>query len=597
MNRAFFARLTFWLSCVAWLLVAESALAQVKNPFERSMFQSQASKGKETTFLLMIGGAFLLVGVLYFVRSYLRSRSASISLDDMADQDLTTVKRGFFGSFATMVSGKRSVRELALNRLVEMRPPSLNCSIVRTADGREANEDAGRAVLFHMNGEMFLQDRAFFITTPDGIKAEDRALFSGEGEVMNLWFLHDRIPYTVNCEVKERIRFPAEMLRNMDPKIGVGYRLVPLTNVAKRDKRQTIRFSHKIGRGALRVYPQVLFDVYIEKTDFRFPTEGSIPPRLNSVKPIPYRTPKEGDEGDFSAERVVTAFKEAIRLNHTEDRVVYVSKPYMDDRTNKRTLIDLGCAEVLGLGAQEASRTIHIKKPMKSRIKNRKDPHYLNEGDIIVLDYMSRSPLDGKSEYYEMPCQIIKGGIENITIRPRRSPRQEMNLSVELLDFSVNGLRFENSREFIGYVFGEGEQPATLEEQKEALESMGFIFMFYPKLRFTRDTEAYKPDLPLTFCILGKIARCEVEKNEDTAVTGRLKEFGVRYTYDPAEYSIDDFCWDRWIMIRPFKENHYFKEVHKSLNGLIAHLESQSKDFLEPRRPAGQAQAEEKVTA
>jgi hypothetical protein len=69
----------------------------------------------------------------------------------------------------------------------------------------------------------------------------------------------------------------------------------------------------------------------------------------------------------------------------------------------------------------------------------------------------------------------------------------------------------------------------------------------------------------------------------------------VRYTYDPSEYSIDDFCWDRWIMIRPFKENQYFKEVHKSLNGLIAHLENQSKDFLEPRRPA--AQAEEKITA
>jgi hypothetical protein len=584
--------------CAAWLLVAGPALAQVKNPFERSMFESQASKGKEKNFLLVMGGTFLLVGVLYIVRSYLRRRSASISLDDMADQDLTTVKRGFFGSFATMVSGKRSVRELALNRLVEMDPPSLNCSIVRTADGRDANEDAGRAVLFHVNGEMFLQDKSFFITTPDGIKAEDRALFSGEGEVMNLWFLHDRIPYTVNCEVRERIRFPAEMLRNMDPKIGVGYRLVPLTNVAKRDKRQTIRFSHKIGRGALRVYPQVLFDVYIEKTDFRFPTEGSIPPRLNAVKPVPYRKPREGegDGADFSAERVVTAFKEAIRLNHSEDRVVYVSKPYMDERTNKRTLVDLGYSEVLGLGAQEASRTIHIKKPMKSRIKNRKDPHYLNEGDIIVLDYMSRSPLDGKNEYYEMPCQIIKGGIENITIRPRRAPRQEMNLFVELLDFSVNGLRFESSREFMGYVFGDGEQPATLEEQKEALESMGFIFTFYPKLRFTRDTEAYKPDLPLKFCILGKIARCEVEKEEDTAVTGRLKEFGVRYTYDPVEYSIDDFCWDRWQMIRPFKENHYFKEVHKSLNGLIAHLESQSKDFLEPRRPAAQAQAEEKVT-
>ncbi|MSS73212.1 MAG: hypothetical protein EXS64_17245 [Candidatus Latescibacteria bacterium] len=594
MSKKPFARQALRFQWVVWLLFVEPALAQVKNPFERSMFESQSAR-KDTTFLLVLGGAFLLLILLYSIKSFLRNRSASLDLDDMADQDLTTVKKGFFGNVVGMVSGKRSVRESALSRLVELDPPSINCSISRTADGREVDEDAGRAVLFHVNGEMFIQDKSFFITTPDGLKAEDRSLFNGQGEIMNLWFLHDRIPYTINCQVAERMRFPAEVLRNMDPKIGVGYRLIPLTNVAKRDKRQTIRFSHKIGRGTMRVYPQVLFDVYIQKTDFRFPTEGSIPPRLNTVKLIPYRKPKEGEEAEFSAERVVTTFKKAIRLNHTEDRVVYVSKPHMDERTNKRTLIDLSTAEVLGLGAQEISRTIHIKKPMKSRIKNRKDPHYLNEGDMIVLDYASRSPIDGKNEYYEMPCQIIKGGIENITIRPRRSPRQEMNLPVELLDFSVNGLRFENSREFMGYVFEEGGQAEALEEQKEIIESMGFVFTFYPRLRFTRDTESYKPDLPLKFSILSKIARSEVEKEENTAGGGRLKEFGVRYTYDPAEYSIDDFCWDRWIMIRPFKENYYFKEVHKALNGLIAHLENQSKDLLEPRRPA--AQAEEKITA
>jgi hypothetical protein len=48
--------------------------------------------------------------------------------------------------------------------------------------------------------------------------------------------------------------------------------------------------------------------------------------------------------------------------------------------------------------------------------------------------------------------------------------------------------------------------------------------------------------------------------------------------YDPAEYSIEDFDHDRWEIIRPFKENRYFKDVHKSLNGLIACLEAQAKE-------------------
>lgn len=596
MNRHLAKRLFFSLLAGSLLLLAQVSDGQVKNPFERSMFQSQSRK--DTSFLLLLGGGFALLIVLYAVRSFLRRRSGGLDLDDIGDQDLSGMKRGFFGNMAKMVSGKRSVQELALSRLVEMDPPSLNCSIMRAGDGREIDEDAGRAVLIHLNGEMFIQDKAFFITTPDGIKAEDRSLFVGQGEILNLWFLHDRIPHSVNCEVKERVRFPAEMLRNMDPKIGVGYRLVPLSNVAKRDKRETIRFSHKVGRGGgMRVYPQVLFDAHIQKTDLKFPTEGSIPPRINTLKLFPYQAVREEGDGDVSAERVVAAFKEAVRLNHAEDRVVYVSKPHMDEKTSKRTLLDLGFAEVLGLSAQESGRTIHIKKPVKCMKvgKNRRDPNSLNEGDLIVLDYLSRSPVDGKNEYFEMVCQIIKAGIENITVRPRRNPRQDRNLAIELFDFSVKGLRFENSREFMAYVFGDEGQPPSLSEQKERLEGIGFVVTFYPRLRFTRDTESYKPDLPMKFAILCKIARCEMDVNEGSADLGRITEFGVRFTYDPSEYSVDDFIWDRWVMIRPFKENQYFKEVHKTLNGLIAHLTSQSKEFQDPRRPT--VAAEEGVTA
>lgn len=566
-----------------------------KSPFDHSMFESQGGS-RDATFTLVLVGAFLLVGILYLFRSYLRRRRGGLDLDDVGDQDLAVGHRGIFSDVATLVSGKRPVREMALSRLVEFDPPSVNCTILRTGDGREVNEDAGRSALFHLDEEMFIQGRSFFITTPDGIKAEDRALFTGEGEVINLWFLHERLPYTVNCEVAERVRFPVEMVQNMNPRVGVGFRLIPLTNVSKKDNRQAIRFSHKVGRGALRVYPQILFDVTIQKTDFRFPARGSIPPRINALKGLPCSESREAEEADFCAERAVNDFKGAIRTHHAEDRRVYVSKPHMDERTNRRTLIEIGYTEVLGLSAQEASRTIHLKQPVKSMMvrRNRKDPHHLNEGDLIVLDYASRSLLDGQNEYHELVCQVIKSGVENITIRPQRPPRQETRLFVETLDFSVNGFRFENSQAFMRYVLGEVELPEAVDQQQELLEGLGFIFTFYPRLRFTKDTEGYRPDLPLKFTVLGKIVRSEVDKEGGI---GRLKAFGVRFMYNPSEYSIDDFCWDRWVMIRPFKEDPYFKEIHKSLNGLIAHLESQSRDFLESRHSHGPATPEKERVA
>ena len=570
-----------------------------KNPFGRSMFDSQAREGTSDTLLLALFAGFLLVGLLYIIRSYLRGSKGSIDIDDVGDQDLTAPRRSYFGSVVTLVSKKRSARERALSRLVEFDPPSINCTIIRTQDGREVDEDAGRATIFHANGETFIQNKSFFITTPDGIKAEDRALFTGEGEIMNLWFLHDRIPHTVNCEVVERVRFPPEVLRDMDPKVGVACRLVPVTTVAKRDKRQAIRFSHKVGRGSMRVYPQILFDVFVQKTDFRFPTQGSITPRIDVLNGIPFKETKDEEKGNINSEQLVGAFKEAIRSNHTEDRVAYVGKPYMDEKTNKRTLIPLGFSDVLGLGAQEAGRTIHLKKPLKSMVvkKNRRDPNFLSEGDTLVLNYFSRSQVDGTSQYFQMVCEIIKAGIENVTVRPRSAPCPETDLPLEILDFSVNGFRFQNIPEFMRYNFPQDQENLPMEERREILENTGFLFTFYPKLRFNRDTQAYKPDLPLKFPILGKIVRCEVQKSEDEPEgEGKLVAFGVRFMYDPVEYSMDDYIWDRWNMIRPFKENDHFKEVHKSLNGLIAHLESQSKEFTEPRKPGAQTDEKELVS-
>ena len=169
-----------------------------------------------------------------------------------------------------------------------------------------------------------------------------------------------------------------------------------------------------------------------------------------------------------------------------------------------------------------------------------------------------------------------------------------MNLPIELLDFSLQGLRFEHNKEFQAYVFGDEDKDRTLEEKQEILENTGFLITFHPKLRFNRDTESYKPDLPLKFEIIGKIVRVEVERDEENG-EGRMLAFGVRYMYDPAEYSMDDFCFDRWFMIRSFKENSYFKEVHNTLNGLIAHLESQAKEIQEPKRPVAQEPEKEKA--
>jgi len=468
----------------------------------------------------------------------------------------------------------------ALLKISDLDVSSANCTLVRSADGEDQMELLGRVLFFKSDGQLMIRDRGLYITTPDGLKAENRNRFRGAGETLSLWFLHERIPRVIECRVEERVRFPAEMLARMDPKVGIGYRVSPTSDVVKQDKRSSLRFSHRPGAGAMPVYPQILFDAFLQVTDATYPTEGAIPPYLESLETVASEPDDEEDTWEnFDAERLVQAFRESIAVNPADGRTVHVSKPYLEERHNRSVLVELGHSDVLGLGSEDISRTLHIKKPMASRIKDRRDPNYLTLGDTLVLHYGSRSSLTGQYSYHELITEISKGGLENITIRPMRGIRNELGMRVSLLDFSVNGVRFENSRDFMEYTLGSHYARLPLEEQLEHLQNRVFLLTFYPRLRFTKETELYRPELPKRISIVGKVVRSDAQWDDEEEMTnGWHRAFGVRFMYDPAEYSTEAYGFNRWEMIRPFKENRYFKEVHKTLNGLIAFLESQTKE-------------------
>ena len=467
-----------------------------------------------------------------------------------------------------------------LLKLADINMSSANCTLMPEDGTTQEPEDLGRAIFFKKDGKLLIHDRAIYITTPDGIKAENREHFRGEGDIINLWFLHEHVPRTIECKVEQRVHFPSQFVASLDPKVAVGYKLTPVTDILKQDKRSSLRFSHQPGRGALPVYPQILFDLHIYDTNQTFPEEGAIPPRIENLCP----RPPDGESlpplsADFLAEDLVSTFKQAMLANPGENRTVHVSKPYLEEKLNRSVLLELGYCDVLGLGSEDLGRNLHIKKPMISRIKDRRDPHYLTVGDILVLHYGSRAFFDGQYTYYELITEITKGGLENLTIRPLYDIRTEQGLRVPLTDFSVNGVRFDCTGEFLTYILGPKYHHQPLEDQIALLQSRVLLMNFYPRMRFNRDTEVYRPELPKRISILGKIVRCELEwEDEEEELGGKIVRAGVKFMYDPAEYSRDTFEYDRWEMIRPFKENRDFKAVHKSLNGLIAFLESQSKE-------------------
>ena len=470
----------------------------------------------------------------------------------------------------------------ALERLREFSVSSANATVLTNRAGERVDIDLGKVVFFRAGGECLIDDETFFVSTPDGIKAEDQVRFKGQGETVRLWFLYERIPRTVDCQIVERVHLKAADYTDLSPALGRGFRVLPLGDVNKQDKRNSLRFSHKPGGGSLPVYPQILFDVFVTLTDLKFPSEGAMSPRLEEMRTKPYKPRAKRSTNLFSSEALVGRFKDAMKGNFADDRTVHVSKPHFEEKHNKSVLLELGFSDVLGLGSAEVGRTLHIKKPIPSRTKDRRDPNYLIVGETLVLHYGTRSSLSGDHDYYQVVTEVAKGGLENITIRPIMDETEESGLRLSLIDFSVNGFRFAYSKDFLDYALPDGSWRLDLEAQTDALSERVFLFNFYPRLRFARELDGHRPELPKKISVLGRIVRSEIAwEDEEEKTDGKFRTFGVQLMYDPTDYSSERFEFDRWEIIRPFNENRYFKDVHKSLNGLIAYLEAQAKEAAE----------------
>ncbi len=120
--------------------------------------------------------------------------------------------------------------EQVLERLEECSPKTANCGLIKTAEGLDVNEDFGRAFLFRHGEDLYVDDQSIYITTPDDIKAES-GYHIDKGHILQLSFLHNRVPHKVDCRVIDRIRFPSEIVANLDPQIPGAFKLKPVGDV------------------------------------------------------------------------------------------------------------------------------------------------------------------------------------------------------------------------------------------------------------------------------------------------------------------------------------------------------------------------------
>ena len=69
--------------------------------------------------------------------------------------------------------------------------------------------------------------------------------------------------------------------------------------------------------------------------------------------------------------------------------------------------------------------------------------------------------------------------------------------------------------------------------------------------------------------MIGEIVRGQVDTGKDR---GRLAGLGIAFRYDPADYDPSHYAVSAWEPLRALRDNPHFKEIHRSLNGMLAYL-------------------------
>ena len=136
-----------------------------------------------------------------------------------------------------------------------------------------------------------------------------------------------------------------------------------------------------------------------------------------------------------------------------------------------------------------------------------------------------------------------------MTVRSNGDMRLESGIPASMVDFSVGGVKIESSKDLLTYLLGPEHEEMDFQDKIDKLESLCYLLDFYPKLRFNRETEQYQPELPMRIQMLAKIVRTEVSKPKEEGDLPQLTAFGLKFYYDPIEFSRDSYAYDKWELI------------------------------------------------
>lgn len=478
-----------------------------------------------------------------------------------------------------------------IHRLDQLNPPSALVYLVQTALGRDADETLGRAILLKRDEQLYTEGDCIYVTTPEGLKASEESAFRGRGEIVSLQFLHRRVPHRLECRVVGRFRLLPEVVEVLDFRVQSAYKLLPISQVRKEDKRNHLRYAiDNMGNARIPLTTHVTFDLYMTPSNQRLPSEGAPPVELSNLRVIPLEPPDTSRR--FDASDAVDEVRALLLENPLSERQVHLTRVIKSHKLHSGRMTPeevyfLGSVTILGL-EKELNRPVLYTRKSPKYDGRRDSPYDLRPQDPVLMHFSS------KGTQYEVLCQCQEARIQNEVLRPVAFPQKETGIKLHLAEYSVGGAMIESSPELLKLLLGQQCPPEVDENPsyegrywERIFEELGRSMLqlsFYPNLFFTDQFEQFRPELPHKILVMGQIVRTLLTKRRDKQVLLH----GLRFVYDPQGIPLTWHEVVPWKLIRGTRDNPYFTEVHYKLGRLYGHLEArkQNVDVVDARPAA-----------
>jgi hypothetical protein len=476
--------------------------------------------------------------------------------------------------------------QVEISQLSQMSPPSALVYMPNPASTDEEPDDLGKSFFLRRDKKIYSEGSNIYITSPDNLKTSstDNAL---NNRIVKLQFFSRRVPHNLECRVVGRFRLLPEVVETLDFSAKSAYKLVPVSRISKKEKRQYFRYTvQNYGDSRVPLTTHVTFDTFLKATNHEFNLEGAPPTLLNDLQPLPH-----GDlppNRPFTTRDSINEFRDIMLKKQPHDRFVWVTKVIRDTSSSMVKKPDeellLGQIHILGLEMESLRDVLYLKKSQKGGIKKGEaNPFNLHPGEKIL----ARFSYEGT--HYEMLCEVMEARTQNEVVRPLEFPRKENGLSIPLIDYSIGGILVESSPAFLKLALGD-KCPANVENEadfegtywQKAFDGLKVPMLhltLYPKMNFSDTVKKFQPDLPSKFSIIGQVRRTHMSRHGER----RTLQHGIQWAYDARGIPMQEDELVNWRYTRFMKDNVHLRTCHTHLSQLIGHLENRARTMRRTR--------------